>query len=448
MSAEAALQEHGPFHPSRRPYRFTVLFFVAAILFGSYFAYDSVGAIADFLMKELGIGQQEIGTMYSIYSVAAIATLFFAGVLIDRIGTRRASLLFAVLVAAGAAIVAFAGNVWIIYAGRFLFGGASEALVVAQSAILARWFRGKELALAFGVALTISRVGTLFAFNTEALIAQRSGPIVALWVAAGLCGLSILANLVYVAMDRHAEPILGLKDESAGEKIDFSEVKRFNASYWYVTALCVTFYSAIFPFTALSTNLFHEKWGLPLAVPETGNFLKDVLANYLHMSSTAPGTTSIIIFASMCCAPFAGMLIDKIGRRATLMIVGSLLMIPAHLAIGFTGIPPRWPMMVLGAAFVLVPAAMWPSVALIVDPKRVGTAYGLMTLIQNVGLMSFSWLNGSLREWTGSYDGSMLMFAGLGVCGLIFAFLLLAADRRHGRVLERPERATVPDGAS
>ncbi len=448
MSAEAVPQDHGLYHPSRRPYRFTVLLFAGLIIFGSYFAYDSVAAIVETLMRRLSIGQSEIGWMYSMYSIGAIATLFFSGMLIDRIGTRRASLLFSALVTLGAVIVAMAPNVYVLYAGRFVFGAGSEALVVAQNAILARWFRGKELALAFGVALTISRVGTLFTFNTEALIADRMGPIAALWVAAGLCGLSILANLAYVAMDRHAEPILGLKDESAGDRIEFRDVGKLPPAFWYVTALCVTFYSAIFPFTALSTDFFHEKWGLPLAAGATGTFLGDIFSNFLHMFSTAPGTTSIIIFASMCFAPFAGTLVDKIGRRARLMILGSLLMIPSYLLLAYTDVAPRWPMIVLGASFVLVPAAMWPSVALIVDPKRVGTAYGLMTLIQNVGLMTFPWLNGQLRETTGGYTASMLMFAGLGVCGLIFAFLLLATDRRHGRILERPERETVPEGAA
>jgi MFS family permease len=156
------------------------------------------------------------------------------------------------------------------------------------------------------------------------------------------------------------------------------------------------------------------------------------------MFSTAQGTTSIIIFASMIFAPFAGRLVDRIGKRATLMILGSLLMIPAHLAMGWTMIPPAYSMIVLGAAFVLVPAAMWPSVPLVVDKERVGTAFGIMTAIQNVGLLAFPWLNGQLRDSTGGYVASQTMFAGLGVAGLIFAFLLLSADRKAGGVLEKP----------
>ncbi|HEX9081565.1 MAG TPA: MFS transporter, partial [Holophagaceae bacterium] len=205
---------------------------------------------------------------------------------------------------------------------------------------------------------------------------------------------------------------------------------------WFVVFLCLTFYSAIFPFTALATDMFHDKWGLPLVSDSTGGFLAQIFDNFLHMFSTAPGVTSIVIFASMIFAPFAGNLVDRIGKRASLMVVGSLLMIPAHLLMGITHWSPIPMMVMLGAAFVLVPAAMWPSVPLVVDESRVGTAFGLMTAIQNVGLGLFPFLNGWLRDKTGSYTYTQVMFAGLGLVGLVFAFLLLRSDRRHGGALE------------
>ncbi len=161
-----------------------------------------------------------------------------------------------------------------------------------------------------------------------------------------------------------------------------------------------------------------------------------MFVNLLNMFSTAPGTSSIIIFASMCLAPFAGGLVDRVGRRASLMILGALLMIPCYLMLAFTTIPPRWPMFLLGASFVLVPAAMWPSVPLIVEKNRVGTAFGLMTMIQNIGLGLFPLLNGWLRDTTHDYTASMLMFAGLGVVGLVFAVLLKRSDARSGNVLD------------
>jgi MFS family permease len=424
-------------HPSRRPYRFVILIVVCFVIYGSYFAYDSVGAIEDFLMDSMGIGQEDIGLMYSMYSWGAIFTLLAAGWLIDRIGTRRSSMLFSATVTAGAVIVAWASSARTMHVGRFVFGAGSEALIVAQSAILARWFKGKELALAFGVSLTICRLGTMFSFNSEALIAERMGPAAALWVAAGLCAVSVVANLIYFLMDRKAEPVLALHEKAAGDRIVWRDVLRFRVSYWHITLLCLCFYSAIFPFTALSTNFFHEKWDLPLAVGSDGGFFAAVFENFRHMFSTAPGTTSILVAMSMVFAPFAGALVDRIGRRATMMIAGSALMIPCYLALAYTHLSPAMVMVVLGAAFVLVPAALWPAVPLIVSRGRLGTAFGVMTLIQNVGLMLFPWLNGWLRERTETYSASMLMFAGLGVAALVFAVFLWNVDRRD-RILERP----------
>ncbi len=428
----------GFFHPSGRPYRFTILIFISLLLLGTYFAYDSIGALAPTLIEVLHLDRSTIGNLYTAYSVAAIFIVFFGGMLYDKLGPRRSTLMFSTLIFVGATVVALAHSKWQLFAGRLIFGGGSETLIAVQSAIISRWFKGKEMALAFGIALTVSRIGTLFSFNTEELIARYFGSYrTALWAAAAFCLFSLLCNLVYNAMDLHGEKVLALPKPESGDKIVFSDIRKFSSSYWFVVLLCVTFYSAIFPFTALATDMFHDKWGFPLTSEATGGFLAQIFDNFLHMFSTAPGVTSIIIFASMVFAPFAGNLVDRIGKRATMMAVGSLMMIPAHLVMGITHWNPLPSMVVLGAAFVLVPAAMWPSVPLVVEEKRVGTAFGLMTAIQNLGLGLFPLLNGKLRDVTGTYTATQIMFACLGVAGLVFAFLLLRSDRRHGGKLER-----------
>ncbi len=435
-SIDATQAPAGAFHPSRALYRWIVLILAGLLTFGSYFAYDSIGALVDTLLKAWHTDRQAIGGLYTYYSLAAIVVVFLGGMLIDRIGTRRASLVFSGLVVIGACMVAMANSVVVAGVGRLVFGAGSESLVVAQSAILSRWFRGKELAFSFGLTLAIARLGTLFSFNTEELVASRFGWQAALWLAAGLCALSLVANFVYYLLDRAGEKTLHLEEAGAGDKIVFGDIAKFGSSYWYAVALCVTWYSAIFPFTALSTDLFHEKWGLPLTAGGGGGFLAGVFTNLLHMFSTAPGTSSIIIFGSMCLAPFAGGLVDRIGRRASIMIVGALLMIPCYLILAFTMVPPRYPMFLLGASFVLVPAAIWPSIPLIVEKNRVGTAFGLMTMIQNIGLGVFPWLNGKLRDVTHDYTASMVMFAALGLVGLVFAVLLKRSDLRSGNVLD------------
>jgi len=448
----AAPAPAGLFHPAKSLFRFSILVFVAALSFGSYFAYDIVGAMAPTLVEDLKAARGTVGAFFTAYSVAAILAVLVGGVLIDRLGTRKASLMFSVLVFAGAAIVWQARSLPLFFLGRFVFGAGSEPLIVAQSAILARWFKNKELALSFGITLTVSRFGSLFAFNTgelfssyfkDSTIGWLRGYRAGLFVAVAACLVSLLSNLIYVIMDRRAEKILALKDESAGDKIVLRDVKQFKPSFWYVTFLCLTFYGAIFPFTNLSTDFFADKWGIARTASAAGGFFAQVFNNFLHMFSTAGGISSIIIFASMILAPFAGRLVDKIGRRATLMIFGALIMIPSHLAMALTKIYPAYPMLALGAAFVLVPAALWPSVPLIVRKERVGTAFGLMTAIQNMGMALFPLLNGLLRDMTKSYTSSMLMFSGLGVCGLVFAVLLRRADGREGGALESAAKKTA-----
>ena len=438
VSDIATPESLGFFHPSKRPYRFTILLFISLIVLGSYFAYDSIGALAPTLIDALHLDRSTIGNLYTAYSFAAVIVVFFGGMLYDKLGPRRSSMLLCSLVLLGAIIVAAAHSKWELFAGRLIFGAGSESLIAVQSAIISRWFKGKEMALAFGITLTVSRVGTLFSFNTEELISRYFGSYrIALWAAAGFCLFSLLCNLVYIALDQHGEKVLALPKPEAGDKIVFSDIKKFSSSFWFVVLLCVTFYSAIFPFTALATDMFHDKWGIPLVSSSTGGFLSQVFDNFIHMFSTAPGITSIVIFASMIFAPFAGDLVDRIGKRATVMVVGSLILIPAHLIMGITHWNPIPSMIALGAAFVLVPAAMWPSVPLVVEEKRVGTAFGLMTAIQNLGLGLFPALNGKLRDVTGTYTATQCMFAGLGVVGLIFAFLLLRSDKRHGNTLEQ-----------
>lgn len=408
------------FHPASVFYRFTILVFVSLMLVGNYFAYDSIGALAPLIIKGLDVGREQIGMLYSFYSWPNLIMLPIAGFLIDRFGTRKMSLVFSGLIVTGAVLVAAAPMFWLMVVGRTIFGVGAESLIISQSAILAKWFRGKELAFAFGLSLTFMRLGTLFSFNAEAAIAERFGGWrVALWAAALLCVFSLLCNVTYVFLERRARGRVKLSEAAAGEKIVLADVKRFGPSFWFITFLCVTFYSAIFPFTAFSTDLFVDKWGYSVVM--------------------GGRITSIVIFASMILSPILGRVVDKVGRRGTMMIFGSLLLIPAHLTMGLTEFNPILPMAVLGFAFSLVPAALWPAVPLIVEKKAVGTAFGLITWVQNLGLAAFPWIIGRLRDVTETYTTGMVVFASLGLLGFVFGLLLKRADAKAGGGLERPE---------
>lgn len=438
---EQKVKKKGLLNPASKFYRFLMLAFIASLSFGSYFAYDIVSAIVPSLIEELQAARSTVGTFFTMYSLAAILAVLVGGLLVDKLGTRKASLLFSCLVFIGAALVWKAKSIPVFFLGRFIFGAGSEPLIVAQSAMLARWFRSKELAFSFGATLTVSRLGSLFAFNTGELISRYFGSFrYALLAAVLACAVSLMGNIFYILFDRRGEKVLNLKKEAETERINLRDVKEFKPTFWYITALCFTFYSAIFPFTALSTDFFVDKWGIARAAESSGGFLAQVFNNFLHLFSTAGGISSIIIFASMIFAPFAGSLVDRFGRRATLMVFGSLILIPCHLLMGLTRIYPAYPMVFLGIAFVLVPAAMWPSVPMVVREERTGTAFGLMTAIQNIGLGLFPLVNGFLRDKTHSYTASSIMFASLGMVGLVFALLLKKADSRENNILEETVR--------
>jgi len=430
--------KRGPFYPATKLYRFTTLIFISLIAFGSYFAYDSIGAIAPSLIEALKIGRGVLGSFYTAYAIAAILSVFIGGILVDRLGVRISSMIFSSIVLVGVGLVAFSTSTALMLAGRFLLGLGAEPLYVAMNVMIARWFKGKELAFAFALSLVFMRFGTLFSFNSGELISNYFGRYQATLIASLiLCGFSLLMNLIFNLLDKRGERVLKFAEESAGEKLSFRDVKEFKASFWYVSLLCVTFYSAVFPFTALSTDFFVDKWQIPRVIENSGGFFSQVFGNFTHMFSTAGGLTSIPIATAIIFSPILGFFVDKIGRRASMMILGSLIIVPAHLLMGLTNIYPVIPMIMLGLAFVLIPATMWPSVPLLVKKNITGTAFGLMTTIQLIGLALFPFLNGLLRDIFKSYTPSMLMFASLGFFGLIFAFLLKRADRREGNRLEK-----------
>lgn len=406
------------FDPITPTSRWVLLALVGLMPFGSYFAYDSIGALSTMIMEGMGVDQEAIGLLYSFYSWPNVIMVLIGGILIDRLGTRRMSLIFSSLIVLGAAIVAAAPNITAMIIGRTIFGIGAESLIVCQSVILAKWFKGRELALSFGLSLTIMRIGTALSFNTEAAIANTFGGWrVALWVAAGFCVLSFVANIFYVMLERLAHDKVKLAEAPAGDKVVASDIKKFNSSFWFIALLCVTFYSAIFPFTSLAVDLFVTKWG---------------------MTEEAAGSiTSVITIMSAVLAPIIGWSVDRLGRRGMLLMLGALLMIPSHTAMGVTHIHPLASMVVLGFSFSLVSAVLWPTVPLIVEAKSVGTAFGLITMIQNIGLALFPWLNGKLRVATQSYVASQLMFAALGFLGFVFALLLLRSDKKAGGILKK-----------
>ena len=364
--------------------------------------------------------------------------VLIGGFIIDRIGTKKSALIFSLLVLLGAFITVIRGNLYVMAAGRLIFGLGAESMIVAITTVIARWFKGKELSFAFGLNLTIARLGSFLALNSpswaHSFYIKWQSP---LWISVGAGIIAVLSLIIYYFIDTHSEKNFILLKEGSQEKVVLKDIFNFGKSFWYITFLCITFYSAMFPFQTFAVKFFEEVYS---ATRDAGGFL-----------------SSMLTVAAMVFTPLFGLLADKIGKRSLLMMFGSLLIIPVYLLMGYhiniagqlgfgqsvhivlsflsinVHVPTNLfiPMTVMGIAFSLVPAVMWPSVALVVEQNKLGTAYGLMTMIQNIGLFGFNLLIGWANDVShasitnpGGYHLGMWIFSSLGFFGLFFAFML------------------------
>src|SRR5579871_1563874 len=308
MSATPALERPQP----SKVYRWVVLVFVSLAMFGNYYFYDALSPLADILQKQLHFTDQNIGLLNSFYSIAPIATVLIGGFIIDRIGARRATFLFGVICMIGAVITASTASFIVMATGRLIFGLGAESLIVAVTTAVAKWFRGKELSFAFGINLMISRAGSLLAQQSPSWAGFAYGnwrnP---LWISVGFASLCIIGAIIYWVLEVHAEHTYQIGHAGATDKVVFSDVKTFGLSYWYIVALCVTFYSGIFPFETFAYKFFMDAH---------------------HVTREASGDlVGMLTLFTMFGTPIFGLFVDKLGKRGLLMMLGSLLLIPVYL---------------------------------------------------------------------------------------------------------------------
>jgi MFS family permease len=385
-------------------------------MFGNYYIYDSISPLADILKAQLGFSDSNIGLLNAIYSIPNIFMVLIGGVIIDRIGTKKSTLLFAFLCLVGAGVTVATGSLEVMAAGRLIFGLGAESLIVAVTTAIAKWFRGKELSFAFGVNLTIARLGSFAALNSPSWASNLYDSWrLPLLISVGAGVVCVAGAVLYWIMEDRALHRHDLGDAGATDKVVFADLFKFGTSFWFIVALCITFYSGIFPFQTFAVKFFMEAHG---TTRELGGFLSSMLT----------------LFA-MIATPLFGLLVDKVGKRSLFMMFGSALLVPVYLLMAYSRLSLYVPMAMMGVAFSLIPAVMWPSVAYIVDQSRLGTAYGMMTLIQNIGLAGFNLLIGWANDFSGAsatnpggYTLGMWLFSVLGILGLIFAALLRRAE--------------------
>jgi len=292
-------------------YRWLVLVFVSLTMFGNYYVYDCIAPVADLLARQLGFSDSNIGLLQAIYSIPNVFMVLIGGYIVDRIGTRKAIFIFGTICFIGAGITVLSPALAVMATGRLVFGLGAESLIVAVTTAIAKWFRGKELSFAFGINLTISRFGSWLAQNSPTWASSAytnwRSPLLISVAFGSFC---IIGAVIYWVLESYAEMKMDLKHQGATDKVVFRDIYKFGLSYWYIVALCIVFYSAIFPFETFAIKFFIEAHG---TTRQFGGFLVSIL-------------TAFTMFGT----PAFGLFVDKLGKRALLMMLGSMLLIPGQ----------------------------------------------------------------------------------------------------------------------
>lgn len=416
-------------------YRWLVLLACSVAMFGNYYVFDALYPVFPLLEATFRFTGEQEGLLDTAYNVAALLTLVGGGILIDRLGTARSAVLFAALGALGSILIAVlpaampgapATGMMI---GRFVLGVGSELFIVAATTVVGRWFKGREISFALAIQLLIARFGSLAADQSpnfaKGLFGAWQPPLV---LAAALGVTWFVFAVVYAGLEGNAARRYGMARAGATDKLVLADLVRFGRAYWWVVGLCVAFYATIFPFRTFA-NVF--------------------LIDFHRVSNDEAGQLkSVLPLMSMIGMPLFGLLADRIGKRALLMAAGSALLVPPFLLMTYTHLPLWFSMGMLGVAFALVPAVLWPAVTYLVPDARLGSAYALMTFCQQVGWAGMSWGMGKVKDAAGASAANpagwapvMWMLAVLACAGFVFSFLLWRSERgpaAHGLEAAKP----------
>jgi len=438
------------------------------MMFFAYMFIDVLAPLSTLLETKLNWSPETFGAVAGSEYFLNVFALFliFAGVILDKIGVRYSALLSAFLMVIGASIKLygisdlfanggfgysffnsflpdFPASAKVACIGFAIFGCGVEMAGVTVSKGIVKWFKGKELALAMGLEMAIARMGVFAVFRLSPILAEKGGISLSVGVGTLLLLIGLIAFTVYFFFDRKLEKQDKslLEEGDVEEEFKISDLKQIFGSktFWIVAGLCVLFYSAIFPFQKFATGMLESRLNIPAA--------------------EASSLFSYFPIGAMILTPILGWFLDKKGKGATMLILGSLLVIICHLIFALTpdtifNKPIAFgAIIILGVSFSLVPAALWPSVPKLVDNNVLGSAYSVTFWIQNIGLMFVPIIIGwALRAYNpgvaemiaagepAKYDYMvpMLIFASLGVAAFFLGLILKAEDKKKGYGLEEP----------
>ena len=415
------------------PWRWAALALAAATIFSSYYEADAIGSIADLLVRQRGFTQSQIGDLTAVISLPTILLALLNGVLIDRFGAARMVLWMAIIGFVGAVLTAIGRPYELMWWGRLVFGVSEGTIFIALVAGVAQWFSRREIALATAIFLSLARVGsfTLDISPSWARPLYEAGWQAPLWLGAAITGVGLAAAILFRLLDAgHVRS--GAVPAAAPERMSWSALWSFDLSFWYILGLHVLYAAVFFPFrqTFAIEYLQHVKG---LTLQQAGNVNSGVFA------------------AAIFATPLFGLLADRLGHRALMLTFGTLLLPITLIVLGLTDLNPWFSTVLMGVSFALVPAIIWPSTTLIVAPRRLGTALGVITVLQALGLWASNRLAGWLADKAGAGPANpagystMLWFFGLvSLLALTSVVLLWRRERGpHGHGLELAQlRAT------
>jgi len=391
--------------------RWMVLLLISGLTFGTYWFQDCLGPLKGLMESEYGFSSSQFGVILSSATWANLALMIIiGGIALDKWGIRITGVVFGIIAVSGAVIVALAASgtfgtepktmLNFMITGRVMFGTGLETICVMATRTIVKWFKGKELAFALAINMVFGRLGSA-GTNFFGLEIADGSISAGLSFAASLIGFGLLLFLIYIIFDSKLDKQEHINTSAkANDNFKLSDLVDLitNPSFIYITLLCVAFYAAVFPFIQYAPDMLVNKYGFSSVMPDLTNmsFFQKIGAYFQNGSKV----TSFIPLGTIIFTPLFGIFIDKKGHAATMMIIGALLLIVAHVSlsvlnnvvVGYIGL------FALGVAFSLVPAAMWPSVAKIVPENRLGTAYATMFTLQNYGLAVFMWAIGKVLD--------------------------------------------------
>lgn len=437
--------------------RWTAMFIVSFTMMCGYFITDvmaSLEVMCTTPVAEGGLGwsSSEYGFFSGAYGYINVflLMLFFGGIILDRCGIRFTGVMSSSLMLGGALLkwyalstdfgdATFMGyhmQVVLASLGFAIFGMGAEITGITVSKVIIKWFTGHEVALAMGLQVAMARIGTAVALACSLPMARAMGDISypVLFGALCLC-VGLVAYLVYCVMDKKLDRSIAAVQEKPEERFQLKDLKLIftNKGFWLITLLCLMFYAGVFPFLKFATKLMIAKYHVE---PQMAGLIPAMLP-----------------FGTILLTPVFGSLYDRIGKGATLMIIGSVMLMVVHLLFALPILPTWWfaivIMVVLGIAFSLVPSALWPSVPKIIPMKQLGSAYATIFYIQNIGLSlvpvligwiidRFSTHSDSMGNVSYDYTIPMLIFAFFGFIAIFISLVLKKEDARSHYGLEEP----------